>query len=199
MTAAERDPAYEGATDWPALVARMSPDEMDGWVEEAITGSEIDCQAAARPLLGVIQREYRRANRWELRALNAEAKADRLEAECAALADALGNPVLTHDFEFNGADGRCGAYVQRFGSRYRCGGITRQSPVHRTPAVVRAELEKVRDQALYRCPVCEHAAPWTDGTIRAAGDPESEFWCQTCGAESPLSSCAVVRAELEGQ
>jgi hypothetical protein len=41
----------------------------------------------------------------------------------------------------------------------------------------------------YECPVCCRVAPWTDGRSVAAGDEADEFWCQTCGAESPLSAC----------
>lgn len=41
----------------------------------------------------------------------------------------------------------------------------------------------------YRCPGCDHIAPWTDGTSRAAGDAADEFWCRTCGRETPLASC----------
>ncbi|MGW0656457.1 hypothetical protein ACWD4T_48340 [Streptomyces umbrinus] len=47
---------------------------------------------------------------------------------------------------------------------------------------------------LYECPQCSRMAPWTDGRMRTCGDPEDEFWCQTCGAETPLSTCA--RTEL---
>ena len=43
---------------------------------------------------------------------------------------------------------------------------------------------------LYECPSCCRVAPWTDGRMRKAGDPEDEFWCQTCGAQTPLSACA---------
>jgi predicted RNA-binding Zn-ribbon protein involved in translation (DUF1610 family) len=44
--------------------------------------------------------------------------------------------------------------------------------------------------SLYECPECCRVAPWTDGRMRKHGDPVDEFWCQTCGAEVPLSSCA---------
>jgi hypothetical protein len=158
----------------------MSPDEMDRWVEEGVTGDEIDCQAAARPLLDVIQREYRRANRWELRALNAEAKADRLEAECAeltkltatctcqpyphgdgpepdcavhgavrafndatreiaALAGALG--ARTHESSSTSTPGQPRWCAAEDGDCLLAGGLAADHPVHRTPAVVRAELE----------------------------------------------------------
>jgi hypothetical protein len=38
----------------------------------------------------------------------------------------------------------------------------------------------------YTCLRCAHAAPWTDGQSRDAGDPVDEFWCQHCGYEQPL-------------
>ncbi len=41
----------------------------------------------------------------------------------------------------------------------------------------------------YRCPTCDRWAPWTDGMSVEAGDEHDEFWCQTCGAETPLSAC----------
>ncbi|MFI8191380.1 hypothetical protein ACIF8T_21595 [Streptomyces sp. NPDC085946] len=43
---------------------------------------------------------------------------------------------------------------------------------------------------LYECPQCCRVAPWTDGRSRAAGDEVDEFWCQTCGAEVPITACA---------
>jgi hypothetical protein len=46
---------------------------------------------------------------------------------------------------------------------------------------------------LYRCPKCQRAARWTDGTVKAMGDERDEYWCQTCGEESPLEDCEVVR------
>ena len=42
----------------------------------------------------------------------------------------------------------------------------------------------------FQCPRCERWAIWTDGKSTAAGDETDEFWCQTCGEESPLSVCA---------
>lgn len=45
---------------------------------------------------------------------------------------------------------------------------------------------------LYECPQCTRVAAWTDGRMVSAGDKTDEFWCQTCGAEVQLSSCAVV-------
>lgn len=42
----------------------------------------------------------------------------------------------------------------------------------------------------YQCPQCARWAEWTDGAMRSAGEPEDEFWCQTCGAETPLAACA---------
>jgi DNA-directed RNA polymerase subunit RPC12/RpoP len=44
----------------------------------------------------------------------------------------------------------------------------------------------------YRCPRCSRAAAWTDGTMVAAGDERDEYWCQTCGEETPLEDCEVV-------
>lgn len=38
----------------------------------------------------------------------------------------------------------------------------------------------------YECPTCLCVAPWTDGTLAEDGLPEV-FWCQTCGAETPLA------------
>lgn len=43
---------------------------------------------------------------------------------------------------------------------------------------------------LYECPQCCRAAPWTDGRMRKYGAPEDEFWCQTCGAATPLTAWA---------
>ncbi|MBO3751563.1 helix-turn-helix transcriptional regulator [Streptosporangiaceae bacterium NEAU-GS5] len=43
-------------------------------------------------------------------------------------------------------------------------------------------------EQVYRCPACQRAARWTDGTSRAAGDRVDEFWCRTCGAETPLNA-----------
>jgi hypothetical protein len=45
---------------------------------------------------------------------------------------------------------------------------------------------------LYECPQCSRVAAWTDGRMVSAGDEVDEFWCQTCGAEVPLSACTVV-------
>jgi predicted RNA-binding Zn-ribbon protein involved in translation (DUF1610 family) len=45
---------------------------------------------------------------------------------------------------------------------------------------------------MYRCPRCGQAAYWTDGTDTAAGDERDEYWCQTCGEETPLVDCEVV-------
>lgn len=45
----------------------------------------------------------------------------------------------------------------------------------------------------YRCPRCSRAAEWTDGTMVAAGDERDEYWCQTCGEETPLKDCEVVQ------
>lgn len=44
---------------------------------------------------------------------------------------------------------------------------------------------------LYECPQCCRIAPWTDGRKVSAGDEQDEFWCQTCGAEVPLTACTI--------
>jgi DNA-directed RNA polymerase subunit RPC12/RpoP len=54
------------------------------------------------------------------------------------------------------------------------------------------------DALLYRCPECQHVAPWTDGTCAIDEAEQDEFWCQTCGAEVPLSRCEVV-TEVTGR
>jgi len=43
---------------------------------------------------------------------------------------------------------------------------------------------------LYECPQCCRVAPWTDGRMRRHGAPVDEYWCQTCGAQVPVSACA---------
>jgi hypothetical protein len=49
---------------------------------------------------------------------------------------------------------------------------------------------------LYQCPQCSAPpAPWTDGTVKAEGDERDEFWCQTCGWETPLDECLRYPAE----
>lgn len=122
-----------------------------------------------------------------------------LESENAALTDALDE--FTHGFVTDAAlpPNQCG--WSEHGDGWDCT-LSPRHPVHRTAAVVTAESEHGSRHALYRCPSCERVALWTDGRLAAAGDPEDEFWCQTCGAETPLSACAVVaparvRAELE--
>lgn len=45
---------------------------------------------------------------------------------------------------------------------------------------------------LYRCPRCSQAGEWTDGMSVDAGDERDEYWCQTCGEESPLSDCELI-------
>lgn len=47
-------------------------------------------------------------------------------------------------------------------------------------------------QPVFTCPSCDRSAPWTDGRSKEAGDEVDEFWCQTCGTESPLESCDLV-------
>jgi len=41
----------------------------------------------------------------------------------------------------------------------------------------------------YGCPQCERHGAWTDGRSARAGDEVDEYWCQTCGAEAPLTAC----------
>jgi hypothetical protein len=105
----------------PSRLASLSLNEMNRWIEEAVTGSEIECQAAARELLDVVRHEYRRANLLELRALNAETEGGRLTAALAA---------VTHEFDPTPSTA-CEACFR-----------PRSHPVHRTPASVRAELEE---------------------------------------------------------
>jgi hypothetical protein len=55
------------------------------------------------------------------------------------------------------------------------------------------DWQKIGDpdsNTLYECPQCCRVAPWTDGRGVKHGDPEDEYWCQTCGAEVPISACA---------
>jgi hypothetical protein len=47
----------------------------------------------------------------------------------------------------------------------------------------------------YECPQCFLVRPWTDGQSKATGDETDEYWCQMCGAESPLSACRRVPAQ----
>lgn len=47
---------------------------------------------------------------------------------------------------------------------------------------------------VYECPQCCRVSPWTDGRSIRAGDDVDEFWCPTCGAESPLAACAAIPA-----
>lgn len=61
-----------------------------------------------------------------------------LEAECALLAEALGHPEVTHEF-LPAASGRWCGNLDPAG-RY-CD-LPEAQPVHRTPARVRAELER---------------------------------------------------------
>lgn len=58
---------------------------------------------------------------------------------------------------------------------------------------------------LYRCPRCYRVSQWTDGTSVAAGDERDEFWCQTCGKETPLEYmeafqglCSIALPKHEG-
>lgn len=58
-------------------------------------------------------------------------------------------------------------------------------------------------EPLYECPECFRVAPWTDGTVAEMGDERDEFWCQTCGAETPLARCRrvdrleIIRGRIE--
>ncbi|GHC37186.1 MULTISPECIES: hypothetical protein [Streptomyces rochei group] len=45
---------------------------------------------------------------------------------------------------------------------------------------------------LYECPECSRVGAWSDGRKVSLGDEVDEYWCQTCGAEVPISSCALV-------
>ncbi|WP_205327643.1 hypothetical protein [Glycomyces sp. YM15] len=42
----------------------------------------------------------------------------------------------------------------------------------------------------YECPNCYRWAPWTDGELEADGDGPDTYWCQTCGAETPVAAMA---------
>jgi hypothetical protein len=50
----------------------------------------------------------------------------------------------------------------------------------------------------YECPVCCRIAPWTDGRSVQAGDECDEFWCQTCGTETPLEAMTVAENVVYG-
>ena len=50
----------------------------------------------------------------------------------------------------------------------------------------------------YECPVCCRIAPWTDGRSVQAGDERDEFWCQTCGTETPLEAMTVADNVIYG-
>lgn len=47
---------------------------------------------------------------------------------------------------------------------------------------------------VYECPQCCRVSPWTNGRSVRAGDDVDEFWCPTCGTESPLVACAAITA-----
>ncbi len=60
------------------------------------------------------------------------------------------------------------------------------------------------DARRYRCPQCSTVARWTDGVIAGfdtamSGEPasEDEFWCQTCGAETPMSALTAIDEDEE--
>lgn len=52
---------------------------------------------------------------------------------------------------------------------------------------LRNALHTLQSTFEYECPVCRRWGAWTDGRTIAAGDPRDEYWCQTCGEESPLA------------
>lgn len=45
---------------------------------------------------------------------------------------------------------------------------------------------------MFVCPMCQRAGEWTDGTVKKSGDQRDEYWCQTCGAQTPLAWCERV-------
>lgn len=57
-------------------------------------------------------------------------------------------------------------------------GLGAVSPPPPTIDPERGEVAESR----YRCPHCQHFNMWTDGT-------DDDFWCQTCGAPSPIEAC----------
>lgn len=44
-------------------------------------------------------------------------------------------------------------------------------------------------KVLYRCPRCSQTGEWANGTMVANGSERNEYWCETCGEESPLEDC----------
>src|SRR5271165_7158895 len=48
-------------------------------------------------------------------------------------------------------------------------------------------------RARFTCPKCARSARWTDGRSRWTGDEVNEFWCQTCGEETPLDDGEAAR------
>ncbi|MFD9630077.1 hypothetical protein [Streptomyces violascens] len=87
---------------------------------------------------------------------------------------------------------------------YRAGIVgPRDTSTHACPVLMEREeaakaLKECRKASpadwgkLYECPSCCRVAAWTDGRRTVAGDPEDEFWCQTCGAEAPLTACRKI-------
>jgi len=59
-------------------------------------------------------------------------------------------------------------------------GLHRPAP---TPGTPHAPAEDARE---YRCPQCSRWGKWTDGVEESDDDTPDEFWCQTCGAETPI-------------
>lgn len=76
---------------------------------------------------------------------------------------------------------------------------THAYPVLMTQAEATEALRALRQRdedwgPFYECPQCSRAAQWTNGRSVKAGDDVDEFWCQTCGSEIPLATCAVIAA-----
>jgi hypothetical protein len=121
VTAAERDPAYG---------------RLDRILSEQAASSRAGAARVTTTLGGgaVLVEPDRECS--EVRRLRSMVAA--LEAECAALADALG--ARTHEFA-PGTPGEPRWCAAEDGDCLLAGGLTADHPVHRTPAVVRAELE----------------------------------------------------------
>lgn len=50
----------------------------------------------------------------------------------------------------------------------------------------------------YRCPNCDRWAEWTDGIEESDDEGPDEFWCQTCGDETPLADMDSRPQEARG-
>src|SRR5690606_3134394 len=46
---------------------------------------------------------------------------------------------------------------------------------------------------VYGCSACGRSGAWTDGRAVRLGDDVDEYWCQTCGAETPLPASTPPR------